>query len=321
MKAMANIHAHVRRIHSQDLYIEQTIYQNINKVVSEAHQGFRFAEQAVMFDFNPTTFQVALNVDEANRSTSRFGAVAVPKWFGVDLRPCDFVGTPYMNNLLGLFHFNQGDCQVLPVTALVDYRRCVMDVDRNLLFLKIACSSVEEARRRALVLAYLTYDMTRHIFVKLNSGQMLENPFDHQNIYEVQELYNLQSFEEAVNVDALLARQGLQQHQGMILTDKDAKTLQQHNQFRSVELNEKFLNVSVPAVGQQQPDSALQTMVQSPGGPLQSTTPLSNNDAPASLYETRKMNEQTQNGIKEQRFVATQKEAQQFRAEKTALME
>lgn len=32
----------------------------------------------------------------------------------------------------------------------------------------------------------------------------------------------------------------------MILTDKDAKTLQQSNQFKSVELNDKFLNVSMP---------------------------------------------------------------------------
>ena len=31
----------------------------------------------------------------------------------------------------------------------------------------------------------------------------------------------------------------------MILTDKDAKVLQQSNQFKSVELNEKFLNISM----------------------------------------------------------------------------
>lgn len=54
-----------------------------------------------------------------------------------------------------------------------------MDIDRNLYWIKIQCSSVEEARKRALVMAYLTYDMTRHIFVKLNTGQMLESPFDH----------------------------------------------------------------------------------------------------------------------------------------------
>lgn len=54
-----------------------------------------------------------------------------------------------------------------------------MDIDRNLYFLKIPCADIEEAKKRALVLAYLTYDMTRHIFVKLNTGEMLENPYDH----------------------------------------------------------------------------------------------------------------------------------------------
>ena len=81
-----------------------------------------------------------------------------------------------------------------------------MDIDRNLYFLKVSCNSVLEARKRALVLAYLTYDMTRHNFVKLNSGEMLENPYDHQNIYEVQELYNLEMFEDEVDVKANIAK-------------------------------------------------------------------------------------------------------------------
>lgn len=55
----------------------------------------------------------------------------------------------------------------------MDYKKCKMDIDRNLNFLKISCSSVLEAKKRALVLAYLTYDMARHIFVKLNTGEML----------------------------------------------------------------------------------------------------------------------------------------------------
>ena len=48
-----------------------------------------------------------------------------------------------------------------------------MDIDRNLYFVKIACANVEEARKRATVMAYLTYDMTRHLFVKLSTGRML----------------------------------------------------------------------------------------------------------------------------------------------------
>lgn len=75
-----------------------------------------------------------------------------------------------------------------------------MDIDRSLVFLKIPCASVLEARKRALLLAYLTYDMTRHIFVKMSTAQMLENPYEVQNIYEVQELYNLKVYQDPVNV-------------------------------------------------------------------------------------------------------------------------
>ena len=72
---------------------------------------------------------------------------------------------------------------------------------------------------------------------------MLETPFDMQNIYEVQELYDLQMFEDVVDVQANLARQQQQLHQGMILTDQDAKTLENNAKFKSVELNENFMNV------------------------------------------------------------------------------
>jgi hypothetical protein len=51
-RALTNIKNHVNKIKSCDIYIEQTIYQNINKIVSESHSAFRFKEQAIMFDFN-----------------------------------------------------------------------------------------------------------------------------------------------------------------------------------------------------------------------------------------------------------------------------
>jgi hypothetical protein len=84
-----------------------------------------------------------------------------------------------------------------------------MDIDRSLYFLKISCASVLEARKRALVLAYLTYDMTRHVFVKLNTSEMLENPFDHQNVYDVKELYNLEMYEDVIDVKSCIAKQNL----------------------------------------------------------------------------------------------------------------
>ena len=53
-------------------------------------------------------------------------------------------------------------------------------------------------------MAYLTYDMTRHLFVKLSTSEMLEDPFIHQNIYDSHEIFGLEIKIEEVDVKALL---------------------------------------------------------------------------------------------------------------------
>ena len=84
-----------------------------------------------------------------------------------------------------------------------------MDIDRNIYFLKISCGSVEEAKRRAIVMAYLTYDMTRHLFVKLLTGSMLENPFNFNSIYETLELYGVELETPDVDIKLLVQKQAI----------------------------------------------------------------------------------------------------------------
>lgn len=43
-------------------------------------------------------------------------------------------------------------------------------MDRQCYYIEINTSSIDEAKKRALVLAYLTYDVREHNFVGLNSG-------------------------------------------------------------------------------------------------------------------------------------------------------
>ena len=169
--ALAKIRQHAMQINSPTIYIEQTLYNNINEVIRGALSGFRFREQAVMFDFNPTTFSVHMAIDEEpTNGKFRYKSLSVPTWFGVQLRPPDFMQSPYINKLEALFHFTEDDCQILPATSIMNYANCKMDIDRNLYFLQLNCGTVEEARRRAIVMAYLTYDMTRHLFVKMSTS-------------------------------------------------------------------------------------------------------------------------------------------------------
>jgi hypothetical protein len=172
MLALQNIRNHVMKINSHEIYIEQTIYQHIDQVVDIASRGFRFEEQAIMFDFNTEHFGIKMQVEEDLniKGVRRFTDCSVPRWFDIRLQPPEFEHTPYMNILRAIFHFNQGDCEIVPSTNVINYKKCQMEIDRNIYFVKITCTTVEEARKRAIVLAYLSYDMTRHLFVKFSSA-------------------------------------------------------------------------------------------------------------------------------------------------------
>lgn len=58
------IKRHIDQIQSPDIYLEQTIYNQINDVITAARLGFRFREQEIMIDFSPITFGIHMQVDE-----------------------------------------------------------------------------------------------------------------------------------------------------------------------------------------------------------------------------------------------------------------
>ncbi len=55
---------------------------------------------------------------------------------------------------------------------------------------------MEEAKRRALVLALLTYDMKKGVFVKLSTSKMLEDPFIMKNCSVIKDLYAIEDSNE-----------------------------------------------------------------------------------------------------------------------------
>ena len=87
-----------------------------------------------MFDFNPHTYQIHMQVQENlpqdGSLPGRYSQVSVPRWFNLALRVPDFMATQNVNNLLALFHFNIGDCAVVPATRIIDYQKQKIHVDR-----------------------------------------------------------------------------------------------------------------------------------------------------------------------------------------------
>jgi hypothetical protein len=75
---------------------------------------------------------------------------------------------------------------------VIDYTKQKIDVDRQAYYIQVNCQSVEEAKRRALVLAYLTYDVRRHNFVRLMSGSLMANPHLMNQMYKTLDTFNIE---------------------------------------------------------------------------------------------------------------------------------
>ena len=129
------------------------------------------------FDFNRINKAVCLTVNEVHKYVSRYHSQAIPEWFNLPFRSIDFNQSPYFNDLAALMHFNDIECEVLPVNYVIDPSEKYIDIDRDLSFIKITCNTVDEARRRAYVIANLTYDVHSGIFVKLSTQSMLQDPY------------------------------------------------------------------------------------------------------------------------------------------------
>lgn len=204
-----------------------------------------------MFDFNPHTYQIHMqvqeNIPQDGSVPGRYSQVAVPRWFNLALKVPDFLATQNVNNLLALFHFSVGDCRVVPSTHIIDYHRQQTDVDRQCYYIEINSSSVDEAKKRALVLAYLTYDVREHNFVGLNTAEMMANPHIMNKMYKIFDTFDIEPIAEEQNVDlkAVVAVQERQTHGGFICTDKDQNEMRYHDRFKTMLFNEKLIHLTI----------------------------------------------------------------------------
>lgn len=91
----------------------------------------------------------------------------------------------FVNDLMGIFHFtnagkvddSQNDSQVKDFNQIVNYRHKSIDLQKGLKFIEIKCGSVQEARRRALLIALLTYYFKQQFFIRVFTQRQLEEGF------------------------------------------------------------------------------------------------------------------------------------------------
>jgi hypothetical protein len=86
---------------------------------------------------------------------------------------------------MAVFHFTDSyaspegaaDTQVKDFNQIVNYRHKTIDLQKGLKFIEMRCGSVEEARKRALLVALLTFFFRQQLFVRVFTQRQLEEGF------------------------------------------------------------------------------------------------------------------------------------------------
>lgn len=120
-------------------------------------------------------------------------------------------------------------------------------MDRQCYYIEINTSSIDEAKKRALVLAYLTYDVREHNFVGLNSGQMMTNPHIMNKMYKIFDNFGIDLIdgEQGLDLKTVVAVQERQLHGGFLCTDKDQNEMRYHDRFKTMLFNDKLIHLTI----------------------------------------------------------------------------
>lgn len=120
-------------------------------------------------------------------------------------------------------------------------------MDRQCYYIEINTSSIDEAKKRALVLAYLTYDVREHNFVGLNSGQMMANPHIMNKMYKIFDNFGIDLIdgEQGLDLKSVVAVQERQLHGGFLCTDKDQNEMRYHDRFKTMLFNDKLIHLTI----------------------------------------------------------------------------
>lgn len=105
MYALTLIKRHLDRIKSHEIFIEQSLYVNIQAIVNAISDQLKFEEQRVVFDFVQNTVQ--MTVLETPKTTFRYEYFACPRWLGINFKSLEFEPTKYQNDLQAFFHLNE----------------------------------------------------------------------------------------------------------------------------------------------------------------------------------------------------------------------
>lgn len=83
------------------------------------------------------------------------------------------------------------DTQVKDFNQIVNYRFKNIELQKGLKFVEVRCGSVQEAKKRALIVALLTYYFKQQYFMKFFTQRQLEEGFFLQTLKDMWIAYDI----------------------------------------------------------------------------------------------------------------------------------
>ncbi|CDW83920.1 leucine-rich repeat and iq domain-containing protein 3 [Stylonychia lemnae] len=291
LEALTSIHQFIKTINHPCIYMEESIYLSIEKILARATHQFRFMDQSINFDFyhpslaqpNMTFSQRKILIQDNESSTmketsrsddgmddlgyhlviqnindlnDRFRDHPFPLWmerFMPDFNKFIYKEsneTQFFNSYLGIIHKSTIDLMsvVKDYNEIVSHHDKQLSLNNGLSFVQINCCSVTEAKKRALVIALLSYNMKKKNFIKLFTQQGLSDGIFLKSLYQLWDQYGIEGGD--ARMKRLLANSGghdshnqrtinpnqiklqLQKHTGVVLNLKDRWEIEGHQIMR-----------------------------------------------------------------------------------------
>lgn len=126
--------------------------------------------------------------------------------------------TDYNSTIMALLHYTKHPC------SIIDNKSCIKGKEHSVRFIMCEFESLEEAKRRALLLAFLTYRLTKRTFVPFYTGEMMEQPLILMHLRELWTAYETHNWK--VGGDTLEKKVDKDvdpkyNHSGLIISSED----------------------------------------------------------------------------------------------------
>jgi hypothetical protein len=152
--------------------------------------------------------------------SERFEKLVVPNWMKLGFELDFFTnleGTDYVSDSMALLHYTD-----TPLT-IVENKSCIKGKEQTIRFLRCQFESIDEAKRRALTLSLLTFNLFRQVFVPFYTDDTMNQPLILMNLRELWTTFKTHDWRKGDDrLEKTFKNQDeLPEHTGLIISVED----------------------------------------------------------------------------------------------------